>query len=175
MAYFIRTIKKIIYELHLRTKLHVRLFSKNSRERWVRVGEQVMCGSMFLYILGIRHYAPNTFSALPNSRNRQILARILANTPCKSQFLQLFVNLWFMRERPRMLTNIRNLPILWEMIYVWFRHKTKITGAYETLKLWTFYIFFKILESLRNKTFTRFVAPNNFHLTFLFLITFSAV
>ncbi len=47
-----------------------------------RIGEQVMCGSVYSYILAICHYAPNTFSALSNfkrephicplSENRQI-------------------------------------------------------------------------------------------------------
>ncbi len=45
-----------------------------------RMGEQVMCGSVYSYILAIHHYVPNTFLALPNLPNRQILARILANT-----------------------------------------------------------------------------------------------
>ncbi len=48
-----------------------------------------MCGSVYSYILGIRRYMPNTFSALPNWRNR----RILANTLCESQFPRLLVNL----------------------------------------------------------------------------------
>ncbi len=48
-----------------------------------------MCGSVYSYILGIRHYAPNTFSVLPKLPSR----RILANTICESQFSRLLVNL----------------------------------------------------------------------------------
>ncbi len=48
-----------------------------------------MCGSVYLPILGIHHYAPNTFSALLNLPNRQILV----NTICESQFSWLLVNL----------------------------------------------------------------------------------
>ncbi len=42
-----------------------------------------------LYILGIRHYAPNRFSVFPNFWKR----RILANTVWENQFSQLLVNL----------------------------------------------------------------------------------
>ncbi len=54
-----------------------------------RIGEKVMRGSLYSYILSIRHYAPNTFLALPNLPNR----RILANTLWESQFSQLLINL----------------------------------------------------------------------------------
>ncbi len=47
-------------------------FSEKSQEHWARMDEQVMCGSVYSYILAIRHYAPNTFSALPNLPNRRI-------------------------------------------------------------------------------------------------------
>ncbi len=60
----------------------VSMVSENSRECWTKKGEQVICRSMYSYIFGIRHYEPNTFSALPNLRNK----RILANTLCESQF-----------------------------------------------------------------------------------------
>ncbi len=52
-----------------------------------------MCGLVYSYILAIHHYVPNTFSALPNYWKRRILARILANTECESQFSRLLVNL----------------------------------------------------------------------------------
>ncbi len=44
---------------------------------------------MYLYILGIRHYEPNRFSALPNFWKRWILANII----CESQFSRSLVNL----------------------------------------------------------------------------------
>ncbi len=68
---------------------HIHQFSENTREHWARMGKQVICWSVYLYILAIRHYASNTFSAVPNSSNRQILA----NTYVKNQFLPLLVNL----------------------------------------------------------------------------------
>ncbi len=46
------------------------------------IGEQVICRSVYLYILTVRHYALNTFSALPNLANR----RILVNTLVKISF-----------------------------------------------------------------------------------------
>ncbi len=73
----------------IKAEPHIRLFLKNSRECWPRIGEQVMCGSVFSYILGIRHYVPNTFSAPPNLQKRQILV----NTLYESQFSGLLVNL----------------------------------------------------------------------------------
>ncbi len=48
--------------------------------RTLGMSEQVMCGIGYLYILGIRHYAPNAFLAFPNLPNR----RILLNTICES-------------------------------------------------------------------------------------------
>ncbi len=51
-----------------------RMLDKNRR-----IDEQV-CGSLYLYVLAICHYAPNTFLAFPNLPNLQILARTLANT-----------------------------------------------------------------------------------------------
>ncbi len=74
---------------NLKVEPHIRLSSENRREHWARIGDQVMCWSMYSYILGIRHCTPNTFLALPNLRNRQILANIL----CESQFSRLLVNL----------------------------------------------------------------------------------
>ncbi len=82
-----------IKHTYLKEEPHIRFFSENSQEHWARIGQQVMCGSVYSYILGIRHYAPNTFSALPNLRNRRILARIFANTLCESWFSWLLVNL----------------------------------------------------------------------------------
>ncbi len=75
--------------LFLKPNLHIRLFLENSRERWTRICEQVICGSVYLYTLGIRHYALNTFLVLLNLPNR----RILPNTVCESQFSRLFVDL----------------------------------------------------------------------------------
>ncbi len=60
------------------------LILREYQERWARMGKQVMCGSVYSYILSIRHYAPNTFSALPNLS----YGRILANTISESQFSQ---------------------------------------------------------------------------------------
>ncbi len=58
--------------LVLKPESHICQISENSWERWVRMGEQVMCGSMYSYILAIRHYGPDTFSALPNLSNWRI-------------------------------------------------------------------------------------------------------
>ncbi len=66
----------------VKAELHIRKFLENSRERYARIGEQVMRGSVYSYILAIRLYAPNTLLALPNLLNR----RILANTVYESQF-----------------------------------------------------------------------------------------
>ncbi len=46
-------------------------FSENSREFWARMGEQILCGSVYLYILTIRYCAPNIFLALPNLPNQR--------------------------------------------------------------------------------------------------------
>ncbi len=73
----------------IKAEPHICKFSENSWERWVRTGERVMCGSVYSYILGIRHYAVDRFSTLPNFWKR----RISANTSCKSQFSRLLVNL----------------------------------------------------------------------------------
>ncbi len=105
---------KYTRELNIQPEPHIHLFSEDSREHWVWIGEQVVCGLVYSYILGIRYYAPNTFSVLPNLPNR----RILANTVCESQFSRLLVNLW---ENARELTNIRYLPILGELTYAHFR------------------------------------------------------
>ncbi len=82
-----------LLRIHVKPEPHIRLFSENGRERWARIGEQVICGSAYSYILGIRHYALNTFSTLPDLPNRRMLARILVNAACESQFSQLHVNL----------------------------------------------------------------------------------
>ncbi len=74
---------------NLKAEPHIRKFSENSRESWARIGEWVMCGSVYSYILGIPYYVPNRFSALSNFWKR----RILANAVCESQFLRLLVNL----------------------------------------------------------------------------------
>ncbi len=75
---------------------YVPQFSENSRERWAKMGEQVMCGSAYLYSLAVRHYATNTFSTLANLPKRQILARI---SDIKNQFSSLLVaNLWEYRR-----------------------------------------------------------------------------
>ncbi len=73
----------------IKAETSIRKFSENSRERWVRIGERVMGGAVYSYILGIRHYAPNRFSALLNFSK----GRILANTVCESQFSWSLVNL----------------------------------------------------------------------------------
>ncbi len=52
--------------ISIKAEPHIRQFSENKRERWARIGKQVMCRVVYSYILTIRHYAPNTFSALPN-------------------------------------------------------------------------------------------------------------
>ncbi len=91
---------KIFIHIDIKIEQHICLFSENSRKHWVRIGEQVICRSMYSYILGIHHYAPNTFSALPNLRNR----RILANTLCESQFSPSLVNL------------CKNIPECWQIL-----------------------------------------------------------
>ncbi len=48
-----------------------------------------MCGSVYSYILGTRHYAPISISALLNFQKK----RILTNIMCESQFSRLLVNL----------------------------------------------------------------------------------
>ncbi len=73
----------------IKAEPRIHLFSDNSREYWTRIGEQVMGGSAYSYILAIRHYASNRFLALPNFWKRWILA----NTVCESQFSRLLVNL----------------------------------------------------------------------------------
>ncbi len=62
-------------------------------EEQPRIGEHVMCRSVYSYTLRICNYAPNIFSALLNWPNRRILARILAETICTSQFSRLLINL----------------------------------------------------------------------------------
>ncbi len=53
-------------KFYLKAGPHIHLFLKKSQEHFARIGEQVMCGSVYSYILGICHYASNT------SRNFQI-------------------------------------------------------------------------------------------------------
>ncbi len=89
---FVRLSTPVQY-LDLKAETQMRLFSENCWECWVRIDKQVMCGSVYSYILGIRHYAPNRFSVLPHFWKRRILGRILANTVCESQFSRLLVNL----------------------------------------------------------------------------------
>ncbi len=74
---------------NIKAEPHICKFLESSRERWVRIGERVICGSVYSYNLGIRHYAPNRFSALPNFWKR----RILPNTVCESQFSRSLVSL----------------------------------------------------------------------------------
>ncbi len=66
------------------------------------MGEQVMCGSVYAYILTIHHYAPNIFSAFPNLPNRWILA----NNKCESQSSQFLVNLYENTRECRWIFNI---------------------------------------------------------------------
>ncbi len=103
------------YVSNIKAEPHIRQFSKNRRERWVRIGEQVMCRLVYSYILTIRHYAPNTFSALPNFQKRRILARILANTVCESQFSRLLVNLCENTRERRQIFGIRLFSEDWRM------------------------------------------------------------
>ncbi len=63
--------------LVLKAELHIRKFLENSRERWMRICEQVMYRSVYSYVLAIRHYAPNTFSALPNLPNQRMLVKTI--------------------------------------------------------------------------------------------------
>ncbi len=98
VAYFYsHIVRQLTFRVHcvfrLKTEPRIHLFSENSREHWARIGEQVMCRSVFSYILGLGHYAPNTFSAHPNLWKRWILVRILVSTVFESQFSWLLVNL----------------------------------------------------------------------------------
>ncbi len=85
-----------------RTEFHIRyspifslifVFRRNcTSTNFRRIAEnigRVMCRLVYLYILTVHHYAPSTFSALPNFWKRQLLA----NTVCESQFSRLLVNL----------------------------------------------------------------------------------
>ncbi len=81
-------IREILAQI-IKVEPHIHSFLENSRERWARIGEQVLCESVYSYICGIRHYAPNRFSALPNFQKK----RILANTVCESHFSRLLINL----------------------------------------------------------------------------------
>ncbi len=65
----------------MKAELHIRQFSDNKQERWARIGEQVTGRVVYLYIVAIRHYAPNTFSALLHFWKK----RILANTICEGE------------------------------------------------------------------------------------------
>ncbi len=58
----------------IRTCLNSRRIVENIGQEWAN--KYLMCKSVYLYILTIRHYVPNTFLALPNLPNRQILANI---------------------------------------------------------------------------------------------------
>ncbi len=51
----ILSLEKFWENVNIRAEPRIRLFSGVSWEQWVRIGEQVMCGSMYSYILGIRH------------------------------------------------------------------------------------------------------------------------
>ncbi len=83
----------------------MRYFSENSQECWVRIGEQVMCGSVYSYILAIRHYAPNILGTPKFAKLTHI-----GEYCSENQFLLLYVK--FMREHPRMKMNNRYSPIL---------------------------------------------------------------
>ncbi len=58
---------------------HIPQFSENSRKHWARMGKQIICGSLYLYILAIHYCLPNT--------------QILANVFVKNQFSSLLSNL----------------------------------------------------------------------------------
>ncbi len=125
----LRIICFYIPQFSIKAEPHIHSFSENSRECWVRVGEQVMCGSVYSYILGIRHYAPNRFSALPNFWKRQILVRILVNIVRESQFSRLLVNLCENdRECYEYSVFTYSRPILGESTYVLLR--LQINDAY---------------------------------------------
>ncbi len=88
-----------------------------------------MCGSMYSYILVIRHYVSNTFSALLNLRNRWILANIL----CESQFSRLLINLCEnARERWRIFGVRLFSLILRELVYVQFHLVERVVGVGQT-------------------------------------------
>ncbi len=102
---------------YIKAEPHIRLFSENSRECWARIGKQEMCRLVYSYILGTRHYAPNTFLVLSNLRN----SRILANTLCENQFSPLLVNLCEKARECRQIFSICLFsPILRELAYVQF-------------------------------------------------------
>ncbi len=71
----------------------------------------------YSYILSISHYAPNTFSELPNFQKRWILA----NSVCESQFLRLLTNLCDNARECWRIFGIRLFSPIRELEYVWFR------------------------------------------------------
>ncbi len=72
-----------------------------------------MCRSLYLYVLNICYYALNTFSALLNLPNRQIMARLLANDVKvgSRDYSSIYA---------RMLKNVGEYSNLAELTYVWF-------------------------------------------------------
>ncbi len=127
---------------HLKAELHLRLLSKNSGEHWARIGEQVIW-SMYSYILGICHHAPNTFSALSNLPNRQILANTLYENQFSPSLVNLCENVW---ECWRTFGICLFSPILQELVYVRFRvnnflEKSNIFGESggKMLATWPFF------------------------------------
>ncbi len=119
-----KNFKNILEKIDVKAETHIRKFSENSREHWARIGKQLMCRSVYSYILGIRHYAPNRFLALPNFQKR----RTLANPVCESQFSRLLVNLCWECQRMLQIFGICLFSaILRESTYVRFHLKVNFT------------------------------------------------
>ncbi len=105
---------------------HICKFSENSKECWMRTGKHELYGSLYLYVLSIWHYAPNTFSAFPNLSNQRMLLKVLANTVCANQFSRLLVNLCENTCECRWIFGIFLFSsILRELMYVWIRLYTQ--------------------------------------------------
>ncbi len=93
---------QIVCIFNTKAEPHIRIFSENSRACWVRMGEQVMFGSVYLYILAIRHLVSNTFSALPNFWKNWWIPYLKVSSRNYSSIYA---------RAPENVTNIRYLPI----------------------------------------------------------------
>ncbi len=79
--------------LYFKMELHIRKFSENSRERWARIGEQVMCGSLiriFSVFIILRRIDSWHFQIFGKDKYSREYWRV---PYVKSQFSPLLVNL----------------------------------------------------------------------------------
>ncbi len=114
--------KDILIIINVKPDPHILQFLENSRECWATMGEQVMCRSVYSYILTICHHALNTFLAFLNLPNQQILV----NTYVKNQFSPLLVNLCKNAREHRRIFGIHlSSAIHRELTYVWIQLKKK--------------------------------------------------